>query len=158
MSGKNIKPAHKVKGYEESEYLATQRKARLKNLEDLEPTGELDEGFEVTGKGYEVTFDEEMHAPITLQEVEEYVAATNAEAWALICQTRKDKAFRLEQERREEQERLAAEEAKKIVGPRLALKQRHLALDDVRVGESARGTVEVRAPVGVTAPRIGTSA
>ncbi|KAK3286253.1 hypothetical protein CYMTET_6183 [Cymbomonas tetramitiformis] len=143
----DLKPARARRTFEDSEFFQkrkNQYRGAIKRMLPHEP-----EELVLEGLGVVQEIEEQANQPVTLAEVEEALAESNAQAWTLIKAARAEALHREAEAEKERVEALAAEEAKKITGPRMTLNESHLSYFTA-VGE--RGSMKCRLNnIGTTA-------
>lgn len=133
------------RGWEDSEWLRQKMTQYKHKMDKVLPHAPEVEGLEVEGKGVEDGLEQFAFGDITLNEVEEMLAATNQEAWNVITEDRAEKRATSFFHRKAAstlgsamEEALRPEE--KLKGPQLDLSAKRVAIECLR-GRTGRGSV-----------------
>lgn len=133
------------RGWEDSEWLRQKMTQYKHKMDKVLPHAPEMEGLEVEGYGVEDGLEQFAFGDITLQEVEEMLAATNQEAWNAITEDRAEKCATSFFHRKAAstlgsamEEALRPEE--KLKGPQLDLSAKRVTIECLR-GRTGRGSV-----------------
>jgi len=135
------------RGWEDSEWLRQKMTQYKHKMDKVLPHAPETEGLEVEGRGVEDGLESFAFGDVTLQEVEEMLAATNKEAWDAIKDDRAEKhATSFFHDKAASTLGSAMEEAlrpeEKLKGPHLELSTKRVAIECLR-GRTGRGSVSM---------------